>query len=620
MPAVRPFVSTVLRAAAILAWLAAASVAGAQDDTDTPTPAPTATATASRTATIATRTSIATRTVTASATGTQPSTPTGTASITRTPSRTRTGTVTRTGTPEDTPTKTITPSRTATGSRTPVPSRTATGTVTSTGTPTRTGTPAAAFIAVQLIADRRGDNNDGTFTTVVSALVSDANGNPVGNGIGVIFSLAPPVGGVTIAQVGETNEPPACDVSSYVAATGLPINPQPGLALTCLNYSESREGDEITVRAQVVGPNGLIEALREIRLPAPPPPSPSATGSATRTSPPTATATITQTGTATITPTEAPTGTPTETPLAPLRVAALGGSARPGETASIRFDLADAQGRVHELTFDILIDAPVFDVFPAAQRCQLDPSISTHSLSAMLTLDPFVPIGKRRYRFVISDFMGRQLRAGRLVNCILPVADDAPLGASPLTLDRTLAGDENGELIVGLLPVNGVLIIDPDAPLPTATGTNTATPTASSTSTVTATRTATPTRTDTPTPTATATATATPTVTATATATASATTTAPPTATDTPQPTDTPTLTPTDTPTITPTPSTTPVACVGDCDGRGTVSINELILAVNISTDAASVEQCRAIDRNASGTASIDELVAAVNNAVDGCG
>jgi hypothetical protein len=320
---------------------------------------------------------------------------------------------------------------------------------------------------------------------------------------------------------------------------------------------------------------------------------------------------VTRTGTVTATATDAPTGTPTETPLAPIRVAVLGGSARPDTEAGIRFDLADAEGRVHELLFDILIDSPVFEVFDVGDQCRLDPTLTTHNLTAHLATDPFVPAGKRRFRFALSDLQNRPLRPGRLVNCALPVADDAPLGPSELRLDRVLGGDENGELIPGVLPVNSVLFVDPNAPLPTATGTATNTPTVTRTPTVTATRTATPTRTATATATASATATETPTATAT------------PTHTATPLPTDTPTPIPTDTPTVTPTPSTTPsptpVPCNGDCNGDGAVAINELILAVNISTGAAQASECQAADRNGSDTVTIDELIAAVGNALNGC-
>lgn len=59
--------------------------------------------------------------------------------------------------------------------------------------------------------------------------------------------------------------------------------------------------------------------------------------------------------------------------------------------------------------------------------------------------------------------------------------------------------------------------------------------------------------------------------------------------------------------------------CVGDCDGEGTVAINELILGVNIALGSADVSQCEAMDPNGNGEVSINELISAVNNALDGC-
>lgn len=60
--------------------------------------------------------------------------------------------------------------------------------------------------------------------------------------------------------------------------------------------------------------------------------------------------------------------------------------------------------------------------------------------------------------------------------------------------------------------------------------------------------------------------------------------------------------------------------CEGDCDGNGSVPINELILAVRIALGDAAVADCRAIDTDGSGTASINELVTAVARALQGCG
>jgi hypothetical protein len=56
----------------------------------------------------------------------------------------------------------------------------------------------------------------------------------------------------------------------------------------------------------------------------------------------------------------------------------------------------------------------------------------------------------------------------------------------------------------------------------------------------------------------------------------------------------------------------------GDCDGDGDVTINELILGVNISLGVLPVTACPAFDTDASGGVSIDELIAAVNAALNG--
>jgi EF hand len=61
-------------------------------------------------------------------------------------------------------------------------------------------------------------------------------------------------------------------------------------------------------------------------------------------------------------------------------------------------------------------------------------------------------------------------------------------------------------------------------------------------------------------------------------------------------------------------------ACVGDCNGDGTVTINELITGVGIALSQTSVSACRAMDSNNDGRITIDELVAAVNSALDNCG
>jgi hypothetical protein len=59
--------------------------------------------------------------------------------------------------------------------------------------------------------------------------------------------------------------------------------------------------------------------------------------------------------------------------------------------------------------------------------------------------------------------------------------------------------------------------------------------------------------------------------------------------------------------------------CVGDCDGSGDVSINELITMVDIALGNQSVSACTAGDADNSGTIEINEIITAVNSALNGC-
>jgi hypothetical protein len=182
-----------------------------------------------------------------------------------------------------------------------------------------------------------------------------------------------------------------------------------------------------------------------------------------------------------------------------------------------------------------------------------------------------------------------------------------------------------------------------NTPVPTNTPTPTDTPTATKTPSPppTATRTSTPEviNTSTQVPTATGTLTAVPTSSPTFTATASETATLIPspteTATETPMdtPTDTPTpsptgtqtltSTPSDTATETPTASATPTvaepACVGDCNGNGVVTVDEILKMVNIALESAPVLECTAGDADHNGQITVNEIIAAVDDALTQC-
>lgn len=59
--------------------------------------------------------------------------------------------------------------------------------------------------------------------------------------------------------------------------------------------------------------------------------------------------------------------------------------------------------------------------------------------------------------------------------------------------------------------------------------------------------------------------------------------------------------------------------CAGDCNGDGSVVINELVLGVNIALGNQPVTACAAFDVNGNGQVTINELIAAVNNALGSC-
>lgn len=59
--------------------------------------------------------------------------------------------------------------------------------------------------------------------------------------------------------------------------------------------------------------------------------------------------------------------------------------------------------------------------------------------------------------------------------------------------------------------------------------------------------------------------------------------------------------------------------CLGDCDGSGSVTVDEVVTMLNIALGQASVDACTAGDGDGSGTITVDEIVTALNNALEGC-
>jgi len=60
-------------------------------------------------------------------------------------------------------------------------------------------------------------------------------------------------------------------------------------------------------------------------------------------------------------------------------------------------------------------------------------------------------------------------------------------------------------------------------------------------------------------------------------------------------------------------------ACVGDCDGGGSVSVDEIVRGVNIALGSASLTLCPAVDANNDGQVTVDEIISTVNRALLGC-
>lgn len=74
-------------------------------------------------------------------------------------------------------------------------------------------------------------------------------------------------------------------------------------------------------------------------------------------------------------------------------------------------------------------------------------------------------------------------------------------------------------------------------------------------------------------------------------------------------------------PTATATATATPeaVACVGDCNGDGEVTVDEVIIGVNIALGVTSAGVCPAFDPSGDGQVTVDEVLLAVNRALTGC-
>jgi hypothetical protein len=66
-------------------------------------------------------------------------------------------------------------------------------------------------------------------------------------------------------------------------------------------------------------------------------------------------------------------------------------------------------------------------------------------------------------------------------------------------------------------------------------------------------------------------------------------------------------------------PPSPPIPCVGDCNGDGQVTVDELILGITIALGSAPLSNCPQFDANNDGAITVDEIILAVNNALNGC-
>jgi len=182
--------------------------------------------------------------------------------------------------------KTASAGVTVQGPPTPTPS------ITSTPAPptiTPTPTPGAANIEVALFVNQASSNGDGTLTTVISALVTDANGATVGDNLPVQFSIVPlspsPAipNGVGVTSPGLTGQAAPCTL-------GFTVVPQPGDALSCIKYDQALQGQRVRIQAQV---QGVAPATQDITLPDLRTATPTTTPQPTGTSTPTVTSTAT---------------------------------------------------------------------------------------------------------------------------------------------------------------------------------------------------------------------------------------------------------------------------------------------------------------------------------------
>ena len=274
-------------------------------------------------------------------------------------------------------------------------------------------------------------------------------------------------------------------------------------------------------------------------------------------------------------PTPTSTGTATQTPTPVLPTVTPGGAAiilssamgSPGDQVSFSAMLetggADVAATQNNIAFDSS-NVPIAALPSGAPDCTLNPDLSDRS-----QLFVFRPNGCSDG--MCTTLLAAVFRASPPINpipdgsilyiCRVNIAADAAPGEYPLavpTLGLRLS-NPLGTPVAGAVGVDGKIVVALPTETPTATPTASPTPTASTT------------------------------------------------------PSETATSTPAATPTL------TPIACVGDCNHSGEVTIAEIIAMVNIALGNLPASACVAGDANRDGEITVNEIIAAVNNALIGC-
>jgi len=72
-------------------------------------------------------------------------------------------------------------------------------------------------------------------------------------------------------------------------------------------------------------------------------------------------------------------------------------------------------------------------------------------------------------------------------------------------------------------------------------------------------------------------------------------------------------------PTATATATPEALTCAGDCNGDGEVTVDEVIVGVNIALGVTAANVCPAFDPSDDGQVTVDEILLAVNRALTGC-